>query len=310
MKIMVIGDLHFRATSPRNRKDDYLKTLEAKLLECWEIAKRHDVSTIVQVGDIFHSPEVAISTLLKAVEIFDNAPVDVYTMPGNHDLHGYNLESYHRTSLRLLDMLSDRLNVVGEIREQLLSFLIEFKPYTSTIDNDYSAYQAQECSNLKVLVMHSMLLDHDLPYQAKYTNLYKLDTNADIIISGHDHVGYGVIKRKDGKLFVNPGALMRLTASVAEMERQVQVAIVDLDTRTAELVPILTAPKAVEVLDRSALEEKKEREYALEEFAMLIKENDGKACLSVTEIVEQIGQKENISPKVIEKAIEIIRSEM
>lgn len=253
---------------------------------------------------------MAISTLLKAVEIFDKAPVDVYTMPGNHDLHGYNLESYHRTSLHLLNIISNRLEVVGEIQEQLLSFLIEFRPYTSTIDNDYSAYQAQECSSLKILVMHSMLLDHDLPYQAKYTNLYKLETNADIVISGHDHVGYGVIKRKDGKLFVNPGALMRLTASVAEMERQVQVAIVDLDTRTAELVPILTAPKAVEVLDRSALEDKKEREYALEEFAMLIKAHDGKACLSVTEIVEQIGQKENISPKVIEKAIEIIRSEM
>ena len=135
MLLMFIGDIHFRATSPRNRKDDYLNTLEAKLLECWEIAKRYNVQAILQPGDVFHSPEVSIPTLLKAVEIFKQCPVPFYTTPGNHDLHGYNLDSYGRTSLRLLDMLCERLYVgLGDEHQTGDDTTnITFQPYTSSI---------------------------------------------------------------------------------------------------------------------------------------------------------------------------------
>ena len=312
MKLLFIGDIHFRATSPRNRKDDYLNTLEAKLLECWEIAKRYNVQAILQPGDVFHSPEVSIPTLLKAVEIFNRCPVPFYTTPGNHDLHGYNLDSYGRTSLRLLDMLCERLYVGLSDEHQTGDDTtnITFQPYTSSIDTSDYLYRYLSLSDaftVNVRVIHSMLLDHDLPYEARYTNLYNLETNADIILSGHDHCGYGVIKRQDGKLFVNPGALMRLTASEAEMNRTVQVAIIDTETRTAELVPLTTAKPAVEVLDRSKLEEKKERLYAMEDFAALIKTTDGQAVMNLDEIITNIGKQEAIPDEVVRKAIHLLR---
>ena len=152
---------------------------------------------------------------------------------------------------------------------------VTFQPYTVELDKDHKGYSyCYATYETNIRVVHGMLLDHDLPYEARYTNLYNLETNADIILSGHDHCGYGVIKRQDGILFVNPGALMRLTASEAEMNRTVQVAIIDTETRTAELVPLTTAKPAVEVIDRSKLDEKKERLYAMEDFAALIKTKD------------------------------------
>ena len=37
--------------------------------------------------------------------------------------------------------------------------------------------------------------------------------NADIVLTGHEHVGFGVVRR-NGKLFVNPGALTRTTSGL------------------------------------------------------------------------------------------------
>ena len=324
MKILFIGDIHIRALTPRNRKDDYLKTLCAKLRECWKIANSHNVAAVLQPGDIFHSPEVSIQTLLTAVEVFKECPVPFYTVPGNHDLFGWNLKSFDRTSLKLLELLcqnTDRekrneFNVVLESFNYAsgccyLDFLNQvcFKPYTSDIDSSGTGYSGDfdDVSRTATLVAHGMLLDHDLPYEARYTNLFKLETNADIILSGHDHVGFGAIKRQDGKLFVNPGALMRLTASEAEMQRVVQVAVVDTDARTAELVPLTTALPADEVLDRSKLEEKEERRYAMEEFAALIKTNQGTAMRNLDEIVEELGKQDSVEESIIAKAVDLLR---
>ena len=314
MKILVIGDLHFRATSPRNRKDDYLTTLEEKLLEVWEIAKRERVDVIVQVGDIFHEPVVPIPVLMRAYDVFSKAPLPIRCIIGNHDVFGYNIDTYPRTSLHLLRRLAYSTVEVCQGKVVTGGGVIVFNYAGYSRDNDIEGkgYQVPDdlSTSCKVAVVHGMLLDHDLPYQASYTNLHKLETNADIVITGHDHVGYGVVKRDDGKLFVNPGALLRLTASEAEMTRTVQVAIIDTNTRTAELVPLKRAKPAVEVLDRSKLEEKKERDYAISEFATLIKTGKGVFTQNLDEIVLNLGKEQKVDQNIIEKAVELLRGEI
>ncbi len=306
MKLLFIGDIHSRPTNPRNRKDNYAEALRAKLLECWEIAKTYDVAAVIQPGDIFHTPETTIRNLLDMVDILKKCPVTFYTTPGNHDLFGYSLESFPRTSLHLLDLLCDNVHVsLDKFPAYGLDAIVDFRPYVPDIDSNREHYQIKKA--LKILVIHGMLLDHNLPYEARYTNLYHLETNADIILSGHDHIGYGVIKRKDSKLFVNPGALMRLTASEAEMRRPVQVAVIDTETRTAELVPLKTARPAEEVLDRSKLEAKQERIYAMEEFAALIKTSQGATLQNLDEIVTTIGKQEAVSDEIVQKAVELLR---
>lgn len=314
MKILVIGDLHFRATSPRNRTDDYLTTLEEKLLEVWEIAKREQVDLILQVGDIFHEPVVPIPVLMRAYGVFSKAPLPIRCIIGNHDVFGYNIDTYPRTSLYLLRCLAySTINVYqGKVISGGGGLSFNYVGYSRDNDVNGKGYQVPDelqTEICKIAVVHGMLLDHDLPYQASYTNLHKLETNANIVITGHDHVGYGVVKRSDGKLFVNPGALMRLTASEAEMKRTVQVAVINTNTLTAELIPIKRAKNAVEVLDRSKLEEKKERDYAISEFATLIKTGKGVFTQNLDEIVLNIGKEQNVDQNIIEKAVELLRGE-
>lgn len=105
VKFLFVGDWHLRGTNPRNRIDDYKETAKQKLKEVFKIAVDHGVDAILQPGDIFDRPEVGIAVLLEYAEVLKECPVDIYCTLGNHDIYGYNVDSYYRTSLRLLEML-------------------------------------------------------------------------------------------------------------------------------------------------------------------------------------------------------------
>jgi len=320
MKILFTGDWHLRGNNPRNRADDYKEAAKEKLREVFKIAVDNEVTAILQPGDIFHSPEVSIQTLLEFTNVLKECPVPIYTTVGNHDVFGYNLETYGRTSLQLLKLLVPRFSVCAvNVHETILTdkyggnVYVSFQPYISKIDVNGFGYMLEESkygsSMPTIHVVHGMLLDHNLPYEARFTNLYEVETNADIILSGHDHVGYGVIKRKDGKLFCNPGALMRISASEAEMTRPIQVALVDTDKLDIELIPLKCARPGNEVLDRTRIEENVDRQYAMEEFTGLVQSGTGVAGMNIPEIIEKIGKQENIPAEVVSKAIELLKGE-
>lgn len=317
IKFLFVGDIHARGTSPRNRLDDYKEALKAKLREVFELAKQHQVEAILTPGDVFHSPEVSIAVLLEFVELLKESPVPIYATPGNHDVYGYNLDTYHRTSLRLLELLVPRLEVV---RDNLIYFggrgdypevQVTFTPYSGKIDVNGWGYSPEAYNhnvNFKIHVAHGMLLDHTPPFD-RFSLVQEVETEADLVLTGHDHTGFGIYKRADGKTFINPGSLTRLSASVAEIERQVQVALITVyegKEFDVELIPLKTAKPGAEVLDRSRIEAEKKRQYAMDEFAALIQDNNGQEVVDINHIVEKIAEKEGIAPDVVRKAIEKI----
>jgi exonuclease SbcD len=168
-----------------------------------------------------------------------------------------------------------------------------------------------EGNHIGVHIAHGMLLDHRPPFD-RYSDLYKVDTTADIILTGHDHLGYGIYHRSaDDKLFVNPGSLLRMSASVNEMERQIQVALIKIDEISgkyeAEFIPVSCAKSGEEVLDRSRIEEEKERQYAMDNFSALIQGHTGnKVLMDINQIIDQVAAEEKYSPEVVKTALQII----
>lgn len=131
-------------------------------------------------------------------------------------------------------------------------------------------------------------------------------------MTGHDHTGYGVYQRSDGVVFVNPGSLTRLSASTAEIERIVQVALIDVSAGGIEvkLVPLKSAKPGGEILDRSGIEAEQQRQYAMEEFAALIRTSAGeKVLLNIDDIVATIARQEAFAPEVVAKTIEKIQEQ-
>lgn len=314
MKFLFVGDLHLRGTNPRNRTDDYKEAVKAKLREVFTLAEQQQVKAILCPGDIWDRPEVSIGVLVEFMGVFRECPVDFYTCAGNHDIHGYNLDTYDRTSLRLLTELAPKFRVFSESQVMVYpDVAITFAPYSNRMDRDGYGYGTHwQDEQLKIHIAHGMLLDHTPPFD-RFTLLQEVQTTADLILTGHDHHGYGIYRRSDGKVFCNPGSLTRLSASAGELERPIQVALIhvlDKQTFDIQLIPLQSAKPGNEVLDRSKIEADQKRQYAMEEFAALIQTGTGeKVLLNINDIVEAIAKQEALAPEVVNKTLEKIQKQ-
>lgn len=313
------GDWHLRGTNPRNRIDDYRAAVKAKLAEVFQLAIGHHVEAILIPGDVLDSPEISLGVLFDYLEVLRNVPVDIYTTIGNHDVYGYNLETYWRTSLRLLEMLVPRFHVMYKPTDTLIygkEVQITFEPYSANMDINQYGYSPQgdaaDFPGTKIHIAHGMLLDHTPPFD-RYTLLDNVPTQADVILTGHDHVGYGIRKRLDGKIFCNPGALPRISASRTEMARKIQAALITVEpgrSTEIQLIPLSCAKPGEEVLDRSAIDAAEKRQYAMEQFSALVKTKTGqRILLNITDIVNQVAGLEKYGPEVVKVALETIEAE-
>lgn len=317
-KYLIVGDMHLRGNNPRNRIDDYPTAAKEKLAEVFSLATKNNVEAIIQTGDVFDRPEVAIGVLLDYVKVLRESPVPIYTTIGNHDVYGFNTGSFSRSSLKLLEMLVPQLTVVTEesgfvdLSKGSDLIVLSATPYNRHMDVDgygYTPCCPAPTATTVIHIAHGMLLDHKPPFD-RYTLLNECKSAADVIISGHDHHGYGVYHRKDDKVFCNPGALLRISASVGEIERPVQVGLLTLDrfkSPEITLLPLMCAKPGEEVLDRSSIDEANQRQYAMEAFSTLIQTHTGgKVLMDVNQIIETIAAEEHFAPDVVAAALAVI----
>jgi len=321
MILIKTGDWHLRGTNPRNRKDDYVAAAKAKLREIFALATETQARAIIVPGDIFDRPEVSISVLLDFAQVLNETPCKIYCTPGNHDIYGYNLNTYYRSSLRLLELLVPQLEVILDPAKPTLltdenglpPAVLSCTPYSSKMDRDgygYSPeYEGDYPGLVKIHVAHGMALDHIPPFD-RYSLIQHIKTRADLVITGHDHTGYGLYRRADGKVFLNYGSVMRIQARVEELERTIQVGLIDIPgdgTFKVIPVPLKTAAPGPEVLDRSTIEAQKQRQYTMDNFAALIQQNTGQAILlDVNQIVETIAKQDNTAPEIVRLTLEKI----
>lgn len=320
-RFLFAGDLHLRGTNPRNRLDDYKEASKHKLIEIFSIAKHKKVDAIILPGDVWNRPEVSIAVLLEFVELFKTSPVDILVTPGNHDLYGYNLSSFERSSLKLLELLVPQLQVITDPRDVKIygNVLVSFQPYCSDVDQEGYGYSIDDdiyekyLEHFMIKVTHGYLMQK-APVWDTYTLIEDCKTNADLILNGHDHKGHGVFKRADGKVFCNPGAVMRMDATTQNMQRDINVVVFNIDKDehlTHEVIKLTSAKPGDEVLDRSHIEAENLRREAMDNFKMLIEAKSGeRAIIDINQVIQEIAKTEGIAPEVVAIAMEKIEVEM
>jgi len=301
-------DPHITGVSPKSRKDDYFTTIKEKLVEVGQIAKANKVSAILCGGDIFNRPDPSPSVVIDIFRIIKAWDVPLYGVIGNHDIFGFNPETVGRTMLGVL-MSSGLYNPLGDDN------WVEFANCDDFNDNDFTvgisgcdSYYGLDkggrtedyspnnpMGSVKIHIVHGYLSAKKRLETIPHTMIDDiLDTKADIVLAGHEHEGFGVIKRNN-KLFCNPGALGRVSAAVGEINRDVRVALVivngpgDFDIR---LIPLKCAKPADEVLDREQLEKEKEQQEQMAVFAQSISDFEVKTT-DILEIMQLIADEEN-----------------
>lgn len=312
MRFLITGDWHFRGSNPRARLDNYQEALIAKVREVYTLAQEHDCWAIIVPGDLCDSPTLAYSTFSTLGTLLQQAPRPVLTVPGNHDLFGANPETKSRTvygalsELRIIrDLSSFRYERGFEACFQGTGFSTE----TDSGPDDYLFQPLTVPFSARIKVAHGMLLDRAPGISGlRHTLIDDVAAHPDapdVCIVGHDHLGFGV-RKVNNTLFINPGALGRLSAHPAEMERPIQVALLTVEPGEdiyAELIPLKSARPGHEVLSRDHLVEAAEREAKTNEFLALLAEEGESRFLETREIIDDLAGREKLPREIVDEAL-------
>jgi exonuclease SbcD len=326
VKILYLTDTHIRGTSPRSRLDDLPAALKAKLEEVVDLAKRHGVAAILHGGDLFDRPDVAPAVALDFLRVLMAAPCPIYGIAGNHDVYGFNPQTVPRTMLGLFDGFQlFRLLRPGEkawIEGDGLKVQVTGQEFHAELDRrnpvlDYcvvpegvggSLHERSPEADFAIHLTHGMLLERAFFEGSAHTLLDQVmaHTVADVTFGGHYHPGWSKIYGVDGRLFINPGALVRLGNQAADYRRPIQVVLLTLEKGApvrAELIPLTSARPGEEVLDRSQEGAQMARERALADFIQGIGDASQFEVLEVQAIMERIAENGGVPAPVKAEAL-------
>ena len=289
MKFLFMTDTHGRTNSPISRKDDFPSTILRKIEWCVDKANKEN-RIILHGGDWVNRPDTAPTFVSVLARAFGKCHNDVIGVLGNHDLYGYNTGSFRRTPLSIVNacggikILDDGVSMCLEDPSDGLVVYISGVSSHALLDkngrtSDYYTPRngiPKLPNEVRIHIVHGFLTDHDWPDSVPYTKIQDiLDTDADILLTGHEHIGFNIITQNE-TIFCNPGALGRVSASVGDVNRLVQVADIDvlmgvdgeaLYQVSLKQLPDTVALPADEVLDRERLEAEKRAAQQIESFA-------------------------------------------
>lgn len=315
MRLLYFTDTHIRGTNPKNRKDSFIDTIEKKLLEVINLVDEYNVDFVLHGGDLFDRPDVSISIVSRFAKILSNIKVPIYLISGNHDIYGHNPETINRTMLGLLDVLGV-INIINGkntiLEKEDIKIELSGQPYIYDIDSednrDYYVVKGKNPNvNYSIHMVHGMLLEKPFIKGVPYTLVDDIkDTSADITLSGHYHSGFKTIEI-DGKYFINPGSMVRITNSLREIERKPKIVLIDLGEKIEiKSINLKSALPGEEVLDRKEIENSLFKNERMLEFKQTINAAMDYEKMDINEVLLQVSTAEGVEDEVIKEALKRI----
>lgn len=290
-----------------SRTDNFLQTILGKLK--WVVSFANDNNAhLILGGDTVDRFNTAPEVVNSIIRILRKADKQVYGIIGNHDIYGHNYEVINNVILGglfasgIVELLnSDPIFITDEgITTQLTGV-----NYIPNIDSNRGIYTVKRDprADKAIHVVHSFLVTKHWPSleRTSYSVVTEVQTNADVICTGHEHQGYGIRVFED-TLFTNPGSLGRISSSLKEISRQPKVTLIHVykDHVEAELVDVPAKP-GNEVLSRKQLEAEKAHKLMLTEFKSGLEERqlcdldeifkEQSKVLGVSEDIQEVGWK-------------------
>lgn len=224
-KYILTADWHIRATTPINRKDDYVEAQFDKIKQVLAIAEMYNADIII-AGDLFDKPVVPIWLLNRLIDtLLHKYSSKIYVIPGNHDLIGHNSERIAETSLWTLETCGgvDYLHTLKNPSSgvSLTGFWFGINNGPENMGEKFPQVKSD------MVVLHEPVFEDEVPFympKAKTTAQLRAQyPNAGLIVAGDIHIPC----YKNGVLV--PGSLMRST--IAQKDYKPAIWIYDTETK-------------------------------------------------------------------------------
>lgn len=323
IKLLTIGDLHFAGRGPAAYRGDYKADLLEILHECAYLAYDNQCVAVLMLGDLTHSHVMSTAVLTEFVGVLKKFLCPVLTIAGNHDRETSSLGDLKAAPYGLLREAGvirdvyDNGFTIGSSRDapafKEWVVIISGAPYNEHTDENiyqYAPFALDTNRTVTIHLTHGMLLP-DHPWwitdpenkadkdgkQHKYTTFAELaavpkEQRPHIIINGHLHDGHPATFIDEKTLVVNFGAVCRLSRSVSEIERTLQVGLVCIESPEkywAEGIVLKSQRPGSEVLDREILVREIERKKNKDKMAEYLELLGSKREIRVRDAREEIG---------------------
>jgi len=256
MKLIVTADWHLRTDRPRCRIDDNWLEAQRKVIQFCvaEASKRH--ASLLISGDLFDRAKSSIELVNFVLSELQWVDPEILAIPGNHDLLYHNLENIEKSAYGILQKSQVFCeNIAGG---KLFPF--------GTDTTEAAAGQS-------IISIHRLILPKDPGFNMgsgwnTADEILDMYPDAKWIFTGDYHENF--VHEKDGRYLVNPGSLMRQSAS----QREYQPVIYFVDTETEE-ISVIPVPDPVDMVVSDYLLDEKERDERIQSFVSKVKNNSG-----------------------------------
>ncbi len=313
MKLICAGDLHLRNSSPRFRIDNFIEAQFTKLKYMIKVTE-NEKGLLLLPGDVFNSPSASHGFVKEIMAIFFelffkklHPPFVVY---GQHDLLFRNKDNCPLSVL----IQSGAVRLANDIPWE-----IDNDPnihiYGASFDEPIPIIQNKDKFN--IILVHTMVTNdgpqwpgHEGYIDARnFLNRHDFD----LVVSGDNHKGFvSSMKRKDEKILVNCGSMMRTKSD--QMEHNPFIVIVDKNNNKMHIESLPTT-SSEDVFDLAAIEREKTKKDSLQPLVAGLKKDRTLTIDFLSNMKETI-KNEGVTREIkaliegiLEKAMEIVEEQ-
>ena len=298
-RLFFYTDPHLTCIPPKHRADNYAEAVIAKLAEAYEVAVSEGCEFVVMGGDLFNHHRIFSYELINSLmDIMCLSDLKTYMVIGQHDIHGYNPDTFGSSTLAFVERHCSQLQVLWEPTE-----VGEVVLYPSHVwQNIELALKpaSLDDSKVNILVAHHLLNDKRLAFEVVPTSMFG-DGPYDVVLSGDLHMGFESHEIK-GRWFCNPGALAR--RAIDEVGRIPKVAVIEVEKGRIPIIdqrPLNSTKPGSEVFNQDVMEilQKSMDDFDPTKFVDNIEAFEAES-VDIHELVQKVGLSKNIPRPVLD----------
>jgi len=302
MKFLYFTDAHGKGKNPISRIDNYYQSWLLKIEEIIQIAKDTGCCFVVCGGDLFDSPNVSNTIIDDFVDRVEDAELDLYVVPGNHDMGSHNWKLSKGSALAHMSRRSNYIHILDELQFPGEDWFIKGYKYYHDMETDLKKDGLRITGDeaFTIAVPHAFISIKPFFKDVSHICAKDLNTNYDLILCSHFHMSFD--ETINGTRFLNTNSLGR--TAITETH-QPEVAIIDTDTREIEKIKLKSAKRADEIFDLAKYEELKANKKDIKEFLNSLKDVNFQS-MSVAQQIVKIGKEQKVDQTIVDYLLEKI----